>query len=75
MEYKPDEEKLKVICQRCGKTGEVGIGEDPAETGFIMFYEESIKYPGETYEYWLCVVCMARVKFGIKEKPKLMLVN
>jgi len=49
----PDFKKFKVICQRCGKTGEIDWT-DPSDVSFLLFSVEDNEY---VYEFWLCSKC------------------
>ena len=57
--FTPDVHKFKVICQRCGKTGEVDFDKAWKEAGYVLFVNKYGKYE---YEYWLCWDCCMKLR-------------
>lgn len=61
MTFKVKENKFKVICQKCGKTGEISFLDKPEVTGFILcFGEKEDSDKVLEFEYYLCIPCYAR---------------
>jgi|Deesub1362A_J573_1020465.scaffolds.fasta_scaffold01443_3 hypothetical protein len=58
--FKVDTSNFKVICQRCGKTGQIDF-DGPQNTFVLLFGQtECHEHPVE-YEYTLCFGCYEEV--------------
>ncbi len=59
MEFEPDPRRFKVVCQRCGKTGEVDFKKPLGEMGWHLMFWDYDTEDGYTFtiEYYLCDEC------------------
>lgn len=57
--WEPDTKKFKVVCQACGKLGQIDFDVPSKEAGFMLNF---IDVDEGNYEYNLCMECEDEVR-------------